>query len=133
METTVANTLEVTQRLELRDASGSVLNTFLPQAAVQEALTECQTLRKQLAELREENARLRREVEVAQHRCQEMNTIQVQRDDYRQVIRDLTGIDPYFFNSEELRKMEANALTMDQLIDGMTAAAGAIRSGAGHG
>jgi hypothetical protein len=55
-------TVGLTQRAELCDASGRVLAVLLPPSMIEAMAAECGYLRRRVAEIQEENAKLRQEV-----------------------------------------------------------------------
>jgi seryl-tRNA synthetase len=99
---------ELVQGLELRDPTGSKLGVFVPEPVLRDLLAERDALRKQLAE---EQARLRE--------------VEKERDAYMQSIYHLTRKDfeNHTFTEEDLREMEKNGVTGEQILREIEAAA----------
>jgi hypothetical protein len=82
------------------------------QSALQELTAECDRLRKDLAEARDELSRLRCHAEMLR---QEWFTAKLQEEEYRKYICKLTGDDPYI-SPQEILEAEKSGLTMAQLL-----------------
>jgi hypothetical protein len=79
---------------------------------LQEITAECDRLRKELVDARDEVMRLRCQAELLRN---EWFTAKLQEEEYRKYIRKLTGSDPYIA-PHQILEAEKNGLTMEQIL-----------------
>jgi hypothetical protein len=105
----MSDALHETQSLELRDASGRVLGSFVAGRAVAEVTAERD-------QLRAEVERLKTELEAARREVADKTAIEAERNQYRKALSDLLKED-LSFTDEELLDLEQNGMTLEEVIE----------------
>ena len=98
--------INLDQKLELRDASGSTVGFVLPEQFLRDLLAERDALRKEVAELQEQLTALR----------DRAARVEAERDGYLESLHFLTRKDVVPFTEQELADLQKNGMPFDQII-----------------
>jgi len=104
----MSNQLDLSQRLELRYATGDTIGIVLTPKAVQELTTERDQLHEEANRLRAEVVELRRALEEARQEARDRAAIMVERDRYLQALEELMA--------EKIADMDKNGLDFGGFI-----------------
>jgi SMC interacting uncharacterized protein involved in chromosome segregation len=129
----VTPTINLTKPFQLQDATGAPVGTFLPEEALRELHRERDLLRTQLERLREEVEPLRRQADEVQQLRSELDNVKAQRDEYRHTLFSLLPDEEWALTAEDLKEMEDNGCTMEQILAEFATEAGQPRPATDHG
>jgi hypothetical protein len=111
--------INLDQKLELRDESGAIVGFVLPEKLLHSLLTEREALRKQVTELEEELATLRKEA----------TQVKGERDGYLESLHYLTRNEIVPLTEEELAELRTSGIPLQQLLSEVEETVGLKASG----
>jgi hypothetical protein len=111
----MSNQIDLSQRVEIRYATGDTVGIVLAPKAVQELTAERDRLCEELDRLRAEVAELRRALEEAQHGLRDKAAIVFERDQYRVALQDLLSKD-VLITPEDIAELDKNGVDLSDII-----------------